>query len=363
MRNPIILLAALLMTGACSQPEEGYTVTLDMDGVEDQWITLVARSGREYQVIDSVLVEPGVPAEMKGRIDGVRTVYLGAKGTDSRSRMLLENAAYTVTGTLEEPVITGTGKAQQDLDAYHGKTADLEKKMSDLYQQYYAASEEGNQEALGAIEAAYTELAEEKEAMDADYIEAHPGSAVSVLLLRNSFYNYDTDELGQVLSALDGSLHGMDEYKYMYGIYEKQKEVTVGKPYRDFGLPTPDGTHLSLSDVHQGNVLLIDFWASWCGPCRRANPEVVALYEKYNEQGLEIIGVSLDSDKASWIRAIEDDNLEWHHISDIKGWDCEGSKLYGVPAIPHTVLVDREGIIRAKKLHGEELEAAVVELL
>jgi len=95
----------------------------------------------------------------------------------------------------------------------------------------------------------------------------------------------------------------------------------------------------------------------------RANPEVVELYAEYHDKGFKILGVSLDKDKTIWLKAIEDDKLSWNHISDLKHWDCEGSKLYGVPAIPHTVLISREGIITAKKLHGEELREAIEALL
>ena len=199
--------------------------------------------------------------------------------------------------------------------------------------------------------------------MDSVYVMENPSSYASVLVLRNTFYSLDTDDLEKVLTSLDPSVQQMEEYKYMFGIMEKQKAVAVGKPYIDFGLETPEGEMLTVSEVHQGNVLLVDFWASWCGPCRRANPELVALYADYKEKGFEILGVSLDNDRASWLKAIEEDQLTWHHISDVQGWECEGSKLYGVPAIPHAVLIDREGIIRAKNLHGEELREAIESLL
>ncbi len=120
---------------------------------------------------------------------------------------------------------------------------------------------------------------------------------------------------------------------------------------------------LKVSDVHQGNVLLIDFWASWCGPCRRANPGVVEIYNTFHERGFDILGVSLDRDSASWVKAIADDQLTWNHISDLKYWNSEGAELYGVPAIPHTVLIDRNGIISAKNLEGDELREAIESLL
>ena len=173
----------------------------------------------------------------------------------------------------------------------------------------------------------------------------------------------DSEDLETALTSLDAPLHEMEEYQYMAGKLERMKAVAIGNPYTDFELPTPDGESLKVSEVHKGNVMLIDFWASWCGPCRRANPEVVAIYSEYKEQGFEILGVSLDKDAASWKKAIEDDKLTWPQISDLEFWNSKGAELYGVPAIPHTVLIDREGTIIAKNLHGDELREAIESLL
>ena len=113
----------------------------------------------------------------------------------------------------------------------------------------------------------------------------------------------------------------------------------------------------------KGKVVLIDFWASWCGPCRRENPNVVRLYEKYKETGFEIFSVSLDKDKSSWIKAINDDRLMWdNHVSDLKYWNSEAAKLYGISSIPSTILLDREGKIIANNLRGRELENKLREI-
>lgn len=129
----------------------------------------------------------------------------------------------------------------------------------------------------------------------------------------------------------------------------------------EINLPTPEGENLKLSDL-RGKVVLIDFWASWCGPCRRENPNVVRVYEKYKDQGFEILSVSLDRDKARWLKAIEDDGLEWLHVSDLKFWQSEAAKTYGVGSIPYTVLVDREGKIIASRLRGAALENKLAEI-
>jgi peroxiredoxin len=118
---------------------------------------------------------------------------------------------------------------------------------------------------------------------------------------------------------------------------------------------TPEGEALSLED-YRGKVVLLDFWASWCGPCRRENPNVVKVYEKYKDQGFEIIGISLDKDQKRWVDAIAKDQLTWPQVSDLKGWQNAVGQMYGVSSIPHTVLLDEEGKIIALKLRGPALE-------
>ncbi len=142
---------------------------------------------------------------------------------------------------------------------------------------------------------------------------------------------------------------------------KRMENFTKGGEAPDFTQASPDGEDISLSDF-RGSVVLVDFWASWCGPCRRENPNVVKLYEKYHDQGFDILGVSLDRDKKRWVKAIEQDELGWSHVSDLKGWQNEVAQLYGVRSIPHTVLLDREGKIIARNLRGEALERKLAEI-
>ena len=143
---------------------------------------------------------------------------------------------------------------------------------------------------------------------------------------------------------------------------EKAQSTAVGKIAPDFTQNQVDGTAMNLSDL-RGKVVLVDFWASWCRPCRKANPEVVALYNKYKDQDFEIIGVSLDKNKGAWEKAIEVDKLTWYHVSDLKGWQNAVAQLYGVRSVPQTFLLDAEGRIIARNLKGPALEAAVKKAL
>jgi thiol-disulfide isomerase/thioredoxin len=146
--------------------------------------------------------------------------------------------------------------------------------------------------------------------------------------------------------------------------YENNRRYTSGElDAPEIALNNPQGVELKLSSL-KGKVVLIDFWASWCMPCRKENPNVVRLYNTYNKQGFEVFSVSLDEDANAWKAAIEKDGLKWpNHVSDLKGWQTPMTQLYGFQAIPHTVLVNRSGKIVSVGLRGAELEQKLIELL
>jgi thiol-disulfide isomerase/thioredoxin len=130
----------------------------------------------------------------------------------------------------------------------------------------------------------------------------------------------------------------------------------INSKFVDLGLPGPQGQTVWVGDyVGQNKLVLIDFWASWCGPCIRELPNVVKAYERFHDKGLEIVGVSLDKDKASWLAAIAQTGQKWPQMSDLKGWDCAGAQIYGIQSIPANVLIDSQGKIVARDLRGDAL--------
>ncbi len=324
---------------------------------------LLSSEGRDFSVFDSVLATPGTFAEMNGQVDGLKTMYLTLEKGDGAIQLLMENASYTITGTLDDPVIQSNSKAQNDLIDYQKGLEPITTQIETLRDLIMENRESEKSDLLDSLRESYYGWYDRKEDYDSAYVINHPGSHASVLILRGTFYMLDVEGLEEALSPLDPSLSRMEEYRFMTGKLERMKSVAVGQPYTDFGLQTPGGELLRISDVHRGNVLLVDFWASWCGPCRRANPELVEIYHAYNDRGFEILGVSLDRDSARWVKAIADDQLTWAHISDLKYWDSEGAEIYGVSAIPHSVLIDRDGIIAARNLSGEELREKIETLL
>jgi peroxiredoxin len=139
------------------------------------------------------------------------------------------------------------------------------------------------------------------------------------------------------------------------------KPLSIGGLAPDISLANPEGDIIKLSSL-RGKVVMIDFWASWCGPCRKENPNVVKVYQKYHDKGFEIYGVSLDRDRAKWQQAIAKDGLTWPHVSDLKGWQSSAAGLYKVTGIPKTFLLDEKGRILAMDLRGQQLEAKLAEI-
>ncbi|MBO6079494.1 MAG: TlpA family protein disulfide reductase [Bacteroidales bacterium] len=225
-------------------------------------------------------------------------------------------------------------------------------------------SQEKVSKVVGKYQQAYNDLDAYITSRMKDEIKTHKQD-IGVLMFLDVFPREQNAALhAEVITALHDKypdhLIVQDRWNYMNS---PANRVAIGAIAPDLEFPDPDGKMRKLSDL-RGKVVLLDFWASWCGPCRRENPNVTKIYAQYHDKGFEVFSVSLDSDAASWKRAIEADKLVWpNHVSDLKKWQSQAAAIYGVRSIPSTFLLDKEGRIIQRDLRGADLERAVKQLV
>ena len=259
---------------------------------------------------------------------------------------------------------TATIKGSDDTDllmSINEIAKDFQLKMNELQQKFQIAQREDNLVQMEELRKQAERADEFKRRNVKDLLRKSPASIAAVYGVNYLNKEDDFPFLDSLATNLQQELPESKYIKDFVQGVEKLRATMVGQVAPEIALPNPEGETKRLSDL-RGKIVLVDFWAAWCGPCRRENPNVVKMYNKYNGKGFEVFGVSLDRKKEDWVKAIAQDNLNWTQVSDLNYFDSEAAQTYGITAIPATVLLDKEGKIIARNLRGEELENKLEEI-
>jgi peroxiredoxin len=358
-----LLVTAAIMMSCSSKPH--YTVKAKIDGSDSLTFYLQKREDGKTVSIDSAVSKKGLFTFKAGSVQYPQLIQLVAGNTRKRLAFYLENSEISITGTLDSlfnAKVTGS-VTQDEYNSFIESNKALSDSYSKAYQDYQVARRANNEVQIAAVEKRADSIQVEMSKLQKEYVKNHPKSYVTPSIVGSLSYEMEAEELESMINGLDTSIANLPQIKTLQERLNVMKTVAVGQKAPDFTLNDPSGTPVSLSSRIGAKVLLIDFWASWCNPCRQENPNVVKVYGEFHKKGFDIIGVSLDQDKDSWVKAISDDKLTWTHVSDLKYWGSDAAKLYAVNSIPSNLLVDDKGIIIARNLRGDDLYKKIKEVL
>ena len=371
MKTTLFTLALISLTFAAMAQRE-VTLTGQVKAATPGSTVYFETNGQPATRLDSAKLSKDNRFALKTTVPEGGGVYLLNIANAQRIALLLEGGetlTVQADGYQTEPKTGKKGaavvKGSKNMEHYEQlmslKTS-MDVRIANWNKQYQEASEKKENKKMEQIQAEYG-TAEKQMVTQVKQLLPGMGTSLAALFATN-FLNVENDfpTLDTLARRFEKENSNSPQAKGFIGNIARIRGVMVGSEAPEIALNDTTGAAISLSSL-RGKYVLIDFWASWCGPCRNENPNVVRMYNKFKEKGFAIYSVSLDKDRESWLRAIRNDNLTWTHVSDLKFWQSAAAQKYGVNAIPATFLVDKEGKIVAKNLRGEALEQKLAEVL
>ena len=364
----LILLGLLIVLNACQGVEKN---TFKLNGTTNlpdgkQIFRIQANANNQPTTIDTATVANG-QFSFKGSVEQIDVNFLFVEGEQVNTPFIVEEGIIEVNllqERLAEMNLAGT-PSNNDLQTYREETKTFADNLNAIASEIQAANSLGDNILVQDLQQQYTDMQADLIDYEKGFIKTNVDSYISALILER-FLNQKTlprNEVKEIFSTYSDRIRSSKSGINVSNIVNAPVNPTaIGEIAPLFDGPTLTGNRIALESF-RGKVVIIDFWASWCRPCRIENPNLVRLYKRMQDKGLEIVGVSLDRNKASWERAIADDGLTWNHVSNLQFWADPIAQLYSVRAIPAAFVLDREGRIVAKNLRGAQLDAKIEALL
>ena len=363
MRNVLVILMFALTIFSCQSAKDEYSIKGTIAGVESGKVYLQKIVDGQPQTVDTATISGG-KFTFKGKMEMPDIRLLRLDERDYFAQFFLDNSSISIEAkkdSLRNTKITGS-PTHDVFKIYISEMERLNKEVMALQDKYQSAMSTNDTNTADKAKIDYQAMIDNNKVFTKNFVKEHGNSVVAAYItLYQLAPQIDGSELEELANGLAPEIAKSEYVVKLKELVAEQKKTAIGAVAPEFSMNDQEGKAIALSSL-KGKVVLIDFWASWCGPCRQENPNVVKVYQKYHGKGFEILGVSLDQRKEDWLKAIKDDNLTWLHVSDLQYWQNAAARLYGVNAIPQSFLLDKDGKIIAKGLRGEQLEKKLAEL-
>lgn len=360
-----LLLTGLIVLASCDKTDQ-YKVSGTVEGVSEGKAVLQKIEAQGPAAIDTAEIVNGT-FSFTGTVEYPELHLIYIDGNQMPVAFFLENGNININVDMEniqDAEVTGS-EINKKFQEFNDGVPSNDRAQS-LQQEFMAARQGGDQEKMQELAAEYQAIMQEQQQYYRDFVMTNTDNVVGAFLAMNMAGSMELEELEELVASLKESNPGHPyvlEIEKMLEPMQKQaaaeETIQVGKSAPDFTLADQDGNQVSL-DSFKGKYVFLDFWASWCKPCRNESPNMVKAYNEFGGENFEIVGVSLDKTAEPWLKAVEEDNMTWTLLHDPSG---DVANTYGVQSIPFTLLLDKEGVIIEKNLRGEQLQNKLEELL